>query len=75
MLLCHPALLHTPNIFYLFLFLLLQTLLFSPSSRDSHSNIAKISICQILIIFLLRGAGEMGEAETAGTAGVLTTGC
>ena len=49
--------------------------LLSSSSKDSHSNIAKISICQILIIFLLRGAGEMGEAETAGTAGVLTTGC
>ena len=40
-----------------------KTLLSSPSSKDSHSNIAKISICQILIIFLLRGAGEMGEAD------------
>ena len=41
----------------------IKTLLSSPSSKDSHSNIARINICQIFIIFLLRGAGGVGIGD------------
>ena len=44
-----------------------KTLLSFPSSKDNHSSTARISICQILIIFLLRGA-------ITGTEGELTIG-
>ena len=48
-----------------------KTLLFPPSSKDNHSSTARISICQILIIFLLRG---VGRGAITGTEGELTTG-
>ena len=48
-----------------------KTLLSSPSSKDNHSSTARISICQILIIFFLQGV----RRETiTGTEGGLTTG-